>query len=122
MTISFEIQGLPKMTNTLRKHWRVILRERNKWKDMVKNAVLLEQKRGARIDSPLTKAKVTITRFSARAPDYDGMVSAGKALLDGLVEAGVLADDNFEVIGAPQYLWEYARPKQGKIKVKVESL
>lgn len=123
MTLEFEIPGLPKMTNTLRKHWAVIQKERAQWKKFVCAAVLIEQKRAARDFKfeTLVKARVTITRFSTRPPDFDGLVSAGKAILDGLVEAKVLIDDNVSVIGAPIYLWEKASPKKGKIKVKVEA-
>jgi Holliday junction resolvase RusA-like endonuclease len=119
--LCFEINGLPKMTNTLRKHWAVILKERKRWKGLVQNAVRLELGNTAINFKPLERAQVTITRFSSTAPDYDGLVSAGKAILDGLVEAGVLVDDNVSVIGAPKYLWEKAAPKMGKVKVKVEA-
>lgn len=121
MTLEFEIAGLPAMTNTLRKHWAVIQKERAKWKRLVCHAVLNERKDSAINFKTLTKAKVTITRFSARAPDYDGLVSAGKAILDGLVEAKVIVDDNVSVIGAPIYLWAKAKPKQGRIRVRVEA-
>lgn len=123
MTLEFEIQGLPAMTNTLRKHWAVILKERAKWKRLVCAAVLMEQKRAARDFKfeTLVKARVTITRFSTRPPDFDGLVSGGKAILDGLVEAKVLIDDNVSVIGAPIYLWAKAKPKQGRIRVRVEA-
>jgi Holliday junction resolvase RusA-like endonuclease len=119
--LEFEIEGLPKMTNTLRKHWAVIQKERAKWKRLVAQACLNEKDCAARIRKPLTQAQVTITRFSSTAPDYDGLVSAGKAILDGLVEAGVIVDDNVSVIGQPKYLWEKAKPKMGKVRVRVES-
>lgn len=122
MTLEFEIMGLPRMTNGLRVHWRVIQRERSKWKALVLDAVRLTQKRGAQLDSPLTLAQVTITRYSARQPDYDNLVSSGKAILDGLVEAQVILDDKQSVIGQPKFEWLYAGPRKGKIKVRVESL
>lgn len=122
IVICFEVPGLPKMTNTLRVHWAVVNKERNHWKKLVANAALIEQKRAARQFKTLLKARVTITRFSSKAPDYDGMVSGGKAILDGLVLAKVIIDDNVSVIGQPTYLWEKCEPRMGKIKVKVESI
>jgi len=121
MTLEFEIEGLPKMTNTSRVHWTKIRKERRLWKDKVENAVRLERERTAIEFKTLSKAKVTIVRFSSVAPDYDGLVSAGKAILDGLVEAKVIIDDNVSVIGRPDYLWQKAKPKEGKIRVKVEA-
>jgi hypothetical protein len=38
--LEFEIEGLPKMTNTMRVHWRVIQKERKLWKERVRLAVL----------------------------------------------------------------------------------
>lgn len=121
MILEFEIPGLPKMTNGLRVHWRAIQKERATWKARVAVAVAFEQKRAARPFETLTRAQVTITRFSSMPPDYDGLVSAGKAILDGLVEAQVIIDDNVTVIGQPIYLWEKALPRKGKIKVRIES-
>jgi Holliday junction resolvase RusA-like endonuclease len=120
--LEFEIEGLPKMTNTMRVHWRVIQKERKLWKERVRLAVLNNQLNGARQFKPLTRAEVSITRFSSRQPDFDGMVSAGKSLLDGLVEAQVLIDDSQQVIGQPKYYWEQSRPGKGKVRVRVEAL
>lgn len=123
--LEFEIEGLPAMMNKSRRHWRFIQKERKKWKELVliavRNCQLNAELRGAREFKPLTRAKVSITRFSSREPDFDGLVSGGKALLDGLVEAQVIIDDSRKVIGQPQYFWEPAGPKQGKVKVKVEA-
>jgi len=110
------------MTNTSRVHWRKLYKERAKWKGLVGNAVLLADERRAAERKPLTRARVTITRCSSTEPDYDGLVSGGKALLDGLVEAGVIVDDKVSVIGQPVYLWEKAKPGKGKVKVRVESI
>lgn len=122
MVLEFEIQGLPKMTNGLRKHWRVIHRERKLWKGLVADAALNAKDCAARTSWPLSKAKVTITRFSATQPDYDGLVSAGKAILDGLVEAQVLIGDSPSVIGYPTYHWQHAPRLKGKISIRVEAI
>lgn len=115
-TLEFSLNGLPKRTNNI-KSWRMRFAEARKWKAAVFAAVDYK----LRPAEPLTKAKVTIIRFSSMPPDYDGMVSAGKYLIDGLVDAKVLVNDTFDIIGAPTYSWEKAKPKQGKVVVKVEA-
>lgn len=69
---------------------------------------------------PLKKAKLTLTRHSARPCDFDGCVSSFKSILDGLVEHGVLADDNMNVIGQPTYKWEKSPPRKGFCTIVVE--
>lgn len=119
MTLEFEIKGLPKLPNqTLYKHWRVKHQEAKRWKGLVRNAVLLECKAPA---TPFLRATVTLTRMSTREPDSDNLMSSWKHCIDGLVEAGVILNDKPSVIGTPVSLWQYAKRKDAKIKIKVES-
>lgn len=112
--LEFELPGLPKTTNSGgRSHWTVKAREAKKWKNLV--AVL-----ASKPPTPLTKAKLTLTRCSAVEPDFDGLVSSFKHVVDGLVDARVIVNDKQSVIGQPAYLWEKASPGKGKIKVRVE--
>ena len=37
-------------------------------------------------------------------------------------KAGVIEDDNMAVIGFPDYHWEKAKPKHGKVRVRVEGV
>lgn len=67
----------------------------------------------------LERAHLKLTRHSASEPDYDGLVAGMKAVVDGLVAAGVLTDDNLSVTGPWECHWEKAKPKQGKIRVEV---
>lgn len=124
MTIEFIIEGLPATTNSGgRAHWAVKAKEAKKWKYAVhKEARLQVANLCHEYSLPLKKARLTLTRYSTREPDYDGLVSGFKHILDGLKEAGVIVDDKVSVIGQPIYLWEEAKPRQGKIKVKVEGL
>ena len=71
--------------------------------------------------SPLGKARVRITRrsASAREPDFENLTQGGKHLLDGLVRCGVLLDDNPDVIGRTDYVWEKAPPKGGNVTIDV---
>lgn len=116
--LEFELPGLPRTTNALMVHWRVRHTHGQRWK----RSVHLECLRRGVPPKPLEKAKVTLTRCSARECDFDGLVSSFKNLMDGLTEAGVIKDDKPSVIGQPIYLWEYARPNMGKVKIKVEEL
>jgi Holliday junction resolvase RusA-like endonuclease len=118
--MTIEINGLPRMTNNLRVHWSVKNRESNKWKEFIFHAV--NEQGTVRPKYALKKAKITITRFSSKRPDYDGLVSCGKHLLDGLINAGIIVDDSYEVIGNPIYLWELAKIRKGKMRITVEEL
>lgn len=112
------IEGLPPMANELyRSDWRKRLGYTRKWKLLVRMHFVKD-----RPESPLTKARVTLIRASAKRPDEDGLVSCFKPILDGLVECGVLADDNFNVIGRARYKWAKCPRGQGHIVVKVEAL
>ncbi len=114
--IEIELFGLPKRTNNTQSSWRARMAESRKWKSLVASAVILSGNRPVR---PLKKAKLICTRFSSIEPDYDGLVSGFKHPIDGLVEAGVLVNDKMSVIGKPDYRWEQAKQKQGKIKIEV---
>ncbi len=74
-------------------------------------------------EKPLKKARLVLTRYSSNSPDFDGLVSSFKHVIDGLVDAGVIQNDKFENIGAPEYVWEKCGRRAGKITVEVfESL
>lgn len=119
MKLEFEIMGLPKVVTNHMVHWRAKYAESKKWKKAVALEVLgFTAKLGWR---PLEEANLTLTRFSAREPDFDGLVASFKHVIDGLVEARVIASDKMSVIGQPTYLWEKCAPKKGKIKIKVEA-
>lgn len=118
-SLSFELLGLPRMANLGDKsHWRHADRERKVWQTHVAAAVL----RGGRPPKPLTRAHLVLTRFSATPPDFDGLVRGFKSVVDGLVVAGVLADDKLENTGNWDCRWVKAKPKQGKISVVVTEI
>lgn len=115
--LEFTIKGLPKMSNQLlRGHWASKQGHARKWKKAVDDVL----KDRIKPPCPLISAVLTLTRHSSSRPDFDGLVSSFKAVVDGLVESGVLADDSHEVIGVPTYIWEKASPGKGFISVRVE--
>jgi len=115
-SLEVRLEGLPKPTNRSNVHWRVRAEHAKEWKQKTFTVCW-----HLRPPEPLTKAKITISRHSSVCPDFDGLVSAGKHILDGLVQAKILVDDKFAVIGQPNYLWFKERPKFGHIIIKVEA-
>jgi Holliday junction resolvase RusA-like endonuclease len=116
--IIFVIKDLPKMPNTLiRKHWAIVTKEKNKWHGLVK----LYLRHNVPV-APFKKAKLTLIRFSTRAPDYDGLVGSFKYVVDGLVKAGVIIDDKVSVIGHSQYKWEKCKKLEARIEVTIEPI
>lgn len=115
--IWFSIQGLPKTTNSMsRQHWRTKAKEAKHWKWLVWGAVCTQKP-----EKPFKHAMLTLTRHSSSEPDYDGLVSSFKHIIDGLVESHVLIDDRMSNITST-YLWEKIGPKKGHITVKVEGI
>jgi hypothetical protein len=116
--LEFKIDGLPKTANKmLRSGWQMKHVHSKKWKREVWGRVWHKKP-----EHPLYNAKLTLTRHSSVRPDYDGLVSSFKSVIDGLVEAGVLINDRYENIGNPEYLWVKAPPAYGHIVVKVEEI
>lgn len=118
--IEFKIIGLPATTNSSsRKCWQAKAKEARKWKEHVFNAVLIAH---SIPKSPLTKAKLTLVRHSSAEPDFDGLVSSFKHVIDGLIHAKVLVNDKVSNIGQPTYLWKLAKRNKGFIQIKVEEV
>lgn len=120
-SLHFTLTGLPLTTNGARAkqgHWRARHKADKGWK----SEVWLACYQGGRPKAPLKRARVTLVRHSSSEPDYEGLVSSFKSVLDGLTEAGIIVDDNTSVIGKPDYLWKKAKPKEGRIEVLVNEL
>lgn len=115
--LEIELDGLPKRYNELARKagFKQKMGERRKWVGAIGRATF-----GKRPKKPLEKARVKCIRFSSVCPDYDGLVSSFKFVIDALVELGILVDDNMQVIGMPEFVWEKAPPKKGKIKIIVD--
>ena len=118
-TLDFEALGLPKTFNQIAKKSCVRLKQGEKafWARSVGKASCGRRPLGA-----LRKAKLILTRFSSVCPDYDGLVSSFKFVIDALVLHHVIKDDSMKIIGMPDFRWEYAPPTEGKIRVEVFEL
>jgi len=116
--LEFDLKGLPKLTNQVaRSHWRTQYGHANGWKTKV-----FAKAWPLKPESPLVKANLTLTRYSSREPDFDGLVSGFKHVIDGLKQAHIISDDKVSIIGQPVYLWVKCNPKFGKITIKVEGI
>lgn len=114
-----EIPILPPMTNThMSKDWRTQAFAKKKLRDQLA-IIFLGHKNRRGIKSPLKYADVILTRCSSVRPDYDGLVSSGKHILDALQQAGVLENDRHENIGVPLYRWEKAPRGKGVTRIQV---
>lgn len=117
--LEFIIYDLPEMTNTLaRRHWRVQLKHKDKWHTLVTKEVFYAQRKIP--VSPIKRAKLTLCRYSAKCPDFDGLVSSFKNIIDSLIKLKVLENDSMEHIGQSSYEWFKAAPRKGHIRVRVE--
>ena len=90
--------------------------ERAKWRRLIAKYVY------ARPSNPLAKASLVLERHGLREPDYDGLVTSFKFVIDGLVHAGVIKDDKMSVIGIPDYRWIKAKKGMYKIRIVVQEL
>lgn len=115
--LEFEINDLPKTINAIgRMHWSVKAKEAKKWNTIIATEIL---SKGS--CKQLSKAKISLCRYSSHCPDADGLVSSFKHVIDGIVRSGLIPDDSYRTIGMPFYEWIKAKKKEGKIKVRIES-
>ena len=118
--LELTLQGLPKMTNANSGNWRMRQREAHKWQRMVIDQIVIQ--RCLRPAEPLKQAVITLTRHSSKMPDYDGLVSGCKHIIDGLKMSNIIIDDNMLVVGQPVYRWQSCSPKEGKMHVRVQEI
>lgn len=95
MEQTLKIEGIPMNLNTYRNaHYHLLNKEKLIWEKAVALAI---REQGIR---PLSRCKVTMEFFfkDKRRHDPDNYSCCAKFILDGMVKAGILSDDNFEVI------------------------
>lgn len=108
MIQTLRIEGIPMNLNTYRNaHFHLLNKEKHLWEQAVGVAV---KQQGIQ---PLVRCKVTMEFYfkDKRRHDPDNYACCAKFILDGMVKAGILTDDNFEVI-------EMLSVKQGGISKK----
>jgi len=115
-SIAFDLYELPKTQPDTFPNRFARTNYRKKWHRWVWESVLAA---GGAPAAPLERAAVTCVRHSAREPDPDNLAYSFKVVLDGLKHAGVIRDDRRAVVGAPVYIWEWTKPKYGRITIGV---
>ncbi len=116
-TLLIQIDQLPKPLNVkLRSNRWNLHRENNHWDMMI--ACKCESLKPL---TPLRKAKISITRYSHRMLDYDGLVGSMKPVVDSLVSCGVLSDDSWGVTGKWDVDQKFLPKKDGQLlEIKVQ--
>jgi hypothetical protein len=110
--------GLPRSTNAARHaggQWQRYAHD-TEWKERVWALVPREKMPPA----ALKKYRLTCWRHSSSAPDYDGLVSCFKVVIDALVELRVLENDTLAATGQWDCRWQHAPNKLGFVRVIVE--
>lgn len=117
--LDITIPGLPKiLANMKSRNWRASYFEKKKWMKLTCDHITAPLKPS----NALTRASVMLIRNSSRQPDRDNLMSSWKAVIDGLVVARVLEDDNCDVIAELKSEWQKCRPKDSHIRIIVEEL
>ena len=115
--IEITMIGLPKSMNGSHGHWRAAAARRKEWRTKTAwNAIAAGKPK-----APLTKCRIECVRCSSSQMDFDNLVASFKGCIDGLRDAGIIADDTQQVIVERKYLWEKASKYSGRIIIRVEA-
>jgi hypothetical protein len=115
--IEIIIQGLPPSPNKFRTmHWGHRSRESKKWRQMTAYLALRYSPK-----DPFKGVWLTFKRHSSQPMDPDNGCGSVKALIDGLVDAKIIADDGPDIVLGVKHEWEIAPPGKGFIKIIIES-
>lgn len=109
--LDITLHSLPDSLNKgLRGHRMKYFAKNKKWDLLIFGMV-----RGKLPETPLKKAHITIVRHFWRTLDYDGLVGSMKPIVDAMVSAGVIADDNWNVLGAWEVDQQFRTKKEGPL-------
>jgi Holliday junction resolvase RusA-like endonuclease len=70
---------------------------------------------------PYDKARVRITIFFPVKRKHDNLNYPCKELIDGIVKAKIIKDDNIDVIGRPDVILDYDK-KDPRVEVTIEAI
>lgn len=116
--IEIRLEGLPKTPNELvRLHWAQKAKEAKKWRTMSAYVA-----RKFKPKTPFESVELTFIRGSSRQCDFDNGIAALKPIIDGLKDAGIILDDNPNVVKAIRFGWEKASRSCGYIKIIVDPI
>lgn len=108
-TIVIRIDGRPPMPNrAVRNVWQANRRAADDWKQRAWTEATLAKPHGW---VPLERATMAVEFVvpDRRRRDLDGLISSTKNLTDGIVAAGILVDDNTDVLVSVAYTVRYEK-------------
>jgi hypothetical protein len=119
--ISFQVDGLPESLNTTQRKYKNPF-ARNKYYKQWYDIIYLASIRQKPV-TPWEKVHLTINVYRAKRfwRDYDGLVASLKPVVDGIVRAGHIKDDNYDVTG-PWHIRQFDDKKctQGRMVIVIE--
>lgn len=89
----------------LRKHYKARHNDKLRWYNYIQ-----AETHGKRPQKPLTRALITITRYSSRTLDFDGLAGSLKPVVDALKISNIIIDDSWKVTG-PWVLDQKFKPR-----------
>jgi len=114
ITFPGKVPGLNGAGGLLRMHWRRA--------QQLKQGYLLLVKAGG-LRSMLGPVRLELVRYSTgRDMDYENLTSTGKYPTDALVKAGILPDDNPQVIPERVYTQARCRPDEQRTVIRLTAL
>lgn len=117
--LEFRINALPPLVNGGygKSHWAVQAGDRKRWRSAVRELLMF-----AKPSRPLWRARLRFVRHSSNRPDSDGLIASFKSVRDGLIDAGVIVDDKYEIVRYPEYDWKFTKNGSGHVTVEVSTL
>lgn len=115
--LELRMPGIPSGPNGGHGHWAAKAKHKKQWRlktclKAVPFAPLI----------PLSKAEIECIRYTSHSMDYDNLVASFKAIIDGLMDAGIIVDDNQGVLVKRTYTHEKIRNKYKHVKVTVRAV
>lgn len=112
-SIQFTLLGVPEPLNKmLRMPWRKRHEQTRYWYEYI-----FFETRKFKIKEPFHQARVSIVRYSPRTLDFDGLVGSCKSIVDGLIRARIIRDDNWDCVGP--WCVDQVKQKQQKMTIEV---
>lgn len=108
------IQGkVPLLNEMLRQHWS----KRKKLKEKYHLEILSQNPRKFK-----GKVNVSLTRYSSRVPDPDGVAGSAKMILDAIVDAGIIEDDNMNIVESFTVNWKKCKRKERRTEIEINEI
>jgi hypothetical protein len=107
-SVTIRIEGRPPTPNA-RRHWRQVSHDNRVWKEAALRSAQNICNRIGGFGRPIQLAAVDVVFVvpDHRPRDPDNLIASTKPLTDGLVAAGILANDTFAVLRELRYAERY---------------